>query len=84
LHPPDAQKRGNCHGCPTAAPIACAPRICRCPNGTIWSAATATAVHRAGASVKGKAISETVAGPLHQHIIWPEGMEAMEIIEDEE
>jgi uncharacterized cysteine cluster protein YcgN (CxxCxxCC family) len=23
-------------------------------------------------------------GPLHHHIIWPEGMEAMEIIEDEE
>jgi uncharacterized protein len=30
------------------------------------------AVHRAGASIKGKAISETVAGPLEHHIIWTE------------
>jgi uncharacterized protein len=29
------------------------------------------AVHRAGASVKGKAISEVVAGPLEHHIILP-------------
>ena len=29
------------------------------------------AVHRAGASVKGKAISEVVAGPLEHHIVWP-------------
>ena len=28
------------------------------------------AVHAAGASVVGKAISETVAGPLDQHILW--------------
>lgn len=28
------------------------------------------AVHRAGASVAGKAISETIAGPLEQHIVW--------------
>ena len=27
-------------------------------------------VHAAGASVVGKAISETIAGPLEQHIIW--------------
>ena len=27
-------------------------------------------VHAAGASVVGKAISETLAGPLEQHIIW--------------
>ena len=33
------------------------------------------AVHRAGASVVGKAISEDVAGPLEQHIVWPAGME---------
>lgn len=30
------------------------------------------AVHRAGASVIGKAISETIAGPLEEHIIWSE------------
>lgn len=30
------------------------------------------AVHRAGASVVGKAISETVAGPLENHIVWDE------------
>lgn len=29
------------------------------------------AVHRAGASIKGKAISEVVAGPLEHHIVWP-------------
>ncbi|MET0587869.1 MAG: YcgN family cysteine cluster protein [Novosphingobium sp.] len=29
------------------------------------------AVHRAGASIKGKAISEVVAGPLENHIVWP-------------
>lgn len=28
------------------------------------------AVHAAGASVRGKAISEVVAGPLEQHIVW--------------
>ena len=28
------------------------------------------AVHRAGASVVGKAISEDVAGPLEHHIVW--------------
>lgn len=31
-------------------------------------------VHQAGASVIGKAISETIAGPLEQHVILPEGM----------
>jgi len=49
----------------------------------------AEAVHAAGASViaaKGgiRAISEVVAGPLHHHIIWPEGMMPMEILEDDE
>ncbi len=33
------------------------------------------AVHRAGASVVGKAISETVAGPLENHVILPPGLE---------
>jgi uncharacterized cysteine cluster protein YcgN (CxxCxxCC family) len=33
------------------------------------------AVHRAGASVVGKAISETIAGPLENHIVWPDGSE---------
>lgn len=28
------------------------------------------AVHRAGVSVIGKAVSETVAGPLEHHIVW--------------
>ncbi len=42
------------------------------------------AVHRAGASVIGKAISETIAGPLQNHIIWPDGMAPMEIFEDDE
>jgi uncharacterized cysteine cluster protein YcgN (CxxCxxCC family) len=37
------------------------------------------AVHRAGVSIVGRVISETVAGPLEQHIIWPEGMEGWEI-----
>jgi len=31
------------------------------------------AVHRAGMSVAGKAISETVAGPLENHIVWDDG-----------
>ena len=35
------------------------------------------AVHRAGASVRGKAISELVAGPLENHIVGlPDGIEA--------
>ena len=43
------------------------------------------AVHRAGASVLGKAVSEVIAGPLEQHILWgdegpPEGMEI--VVED--
>ena len=37
------------------------------------------AVHRAGASVRGKAISEVIAGPIEQHIVWPEGMEPLQI-----
>ena len=31
------------------------------------------AVHRAGKSVRGKAISETIAGSLENHIVWPHG-----------
>ncbi len=31
------------------------------------------AVHRAGASIVGKAISEDVAGPLENHIVWEPG-----------
>jgi uncharacterized cysteine cluster protein YcgN (CxxCxxCC family) len=33
------------------------------------------AVHRAGISVRGRAISEDLAGPLEQHVILPPGME---------
>lgn len=33
------------------------------------------AVHQAGVSVRGRAISETIAGPIEQHIILPPGME---------
>lgn len=33
------------------------------------------AVHREGVSVRGKAISETLAGPLEQHVILPPGIE---------
>ena len=33
------------------------------------------AVHAAGISVRGKAISELVAGPLEQHVILPPGVE---------
>ena len=39
-------------------------------------------VHKAGASVIGKAISETIAGPLQNHIVWPEGMTPLEIEEE--
>ena len=31
------------------------------------------AVHREGMSVAGKVVSETVAGPLEHHIVWPYG-----------
>lgn len=31
------------------------------------------AVHRAGVSVVGKVVSETVAGPIEHHIVWPHG-----------
>jgi uncharacterized cysteine cluster protein YcgN (CxxCxxCC family) len=41
------------------------------------------AVHHAGASVRGRAISEVVAGPLERHIIWPEG-EERELLPDDE
>ena len=37
------------------------------------------AVHRAGVSVVGRAVSETVAGPLEDHVILPEGMEIADI-----
>lgn len=44
------------------------------------------AVHREGQSIIGKAISEQFAGPIEQHIVWPEGMEPLEIerVEDED
>ena len=32
------------------------------------------AVHRAGASIVGKVVSEEVAGPLEHHIVWPDDM----------
>jgi uncharacterized cysteine cluster protein YcgN (CxxCxxCC family) len=35
----------------------------------------AEAVHRAGVSVRGKAIPEALAGPLEQHVILPPGIE---------
>jgi uncharacterized protein len=38
----------------------------------------AEAVHTAGVSVRGKAISETVAGPLENHVILPPGVELAE------
>jgi uncharacterized cysteine cluster protein YcgN (CxxCxxCC family) len=41
------------------------------------------AVHRAGMSVAGKVISETVAGPLENHIVWPYGEEPQELDDDE-
>lgn len=31
------------------------------------------AIHKAGISVAGKVVSETVAGPLENHIVWPYG-----------
>ncbi|GGB96765.1 UPF0260 protein [Novosphingobium endophyticum] len=42
------------------------------------------AVHRAGMSVAGKVISETVAGPLDHHIVWPYGEEEEEDGEEED
>ena len=42
------------------------------------------AVHRAGMSVAGKAVSETVAGPLEHHIVWPYGAEDEDEEEEEE
>ncbi len=41
------------------------------------------AVHKAGMSVAGKAISETVAGPLENHIVWPYGEDEDEYLEAE-
>ncbi|WP_407673071.1 YcgN family cysteine cluster protein [Novosphingobium beihaiensis] len=40
------------------------------------------AVHRAGMSVAGKVISETVAGPLEHHIVWPYGDDEEDEYED--
>lgn len=37
------------------------------------------AVHTAGVSVRGKVISEVFAGPIEQHIVWPEGMAPLQI-----
>lgn len=41
-------------------------------------------VHRAGISVRGKAISEDLAGPLEQHVILPPGVEFAGWAEDDE
>lgn len=40
-------------------------------------------VHRLGISVRGKAISEIIAGPLENHIVWPEGMTGMVADDDD-
>jgi hypothetical protein len=40
------------------------------------------AVHQAGASIVGKAISEEFAGPLEQHVVLPEGMEWAGYVDD--
>lgn len=37
------------------------------------------AVHRVGVSVRGRAVSEVIAGPIEQHIVWPEGMAPIQI-----
>lgn len=37
------------------------------------------AVHAAGASIRGKVVSEVFAGPIEQHIVWPEGMAPLQI-----
>lgn len=37
------------------------------------------AVHRAGVSVRGRAVSEILAGPIEQHIVWPAGMAPQQI-----
>jgi uncharacterized cysteine cluster protein YcgN (CxxCxxCC family) len=37
------------------------------------------AVHRAGISICGKVVSEVFAGPIEQHIVWPEGMAPLQI-----
>lgn len=42
------------------------------------------AVHRAGISVRGKAISEDLAGPLEQHVILPPGVEFEHWAEEDE
>lgn len=42
------------------------------------------AVHRAGVSVVGKAISEEIAGPLEQHILWPGEPMDFEVVDDED
>jgi len=40
-------------------------------------------VHRAGISVVGKAISETIAGPIEQHIVW-DGNYALEYVDEDD
>lgn len=40
------------------------------------------AVHRAKVSVVGRAISETVAGPLEDHVVLPEGMAIADVFTD--
>jgi len=37
------------------------------------------AVHAAGVSIRGKVVSEVFAGPIEQHIVWPEGMAPLQI-----
>jgi uncharacterized cysteine cluster protein YcgN (CxxCxxCC family) len=45
----------------------------RCPNGIM--SGDREAVHTVGVSVRGKAIPETLAGPLENHAILPPGVE---------
>lgn len=42
------------------------------------------AVHAAGASIRGKAISEVVAGPLENHVILPPGITFERIVDDDD
>ena len=45
------------------------------PNWHYLISGDREAVHAAGVSVRGKAISEDLAGPLEQHVVLPPGME---------
>ncbi len=63
------RRRATPHGCPTSCAYRLRAEGKPLPDWHYLISGDRDAVHRAGASVAGKVVSEDVAGPLEHHIV---------------